>query len=78
VRELAPSPGSRAPRWQQLLCEELHPTGIASAQTVRAGDVGVSERIADRDGRLAALEARVASLELEIARLRVSAAQPMP
>jgi uncharacterized protein YceH (UPF0502 family) len=78
VRELAPSPGSRAPRWQQLLCEELHPTGIASAHTVRAGDVGVSERIADRDGRLAALEARVASLELEVARLRVSAAQPMP
>jgi len=86
VRELAPSPGSRAPRWQQLLCEDLHPTGAAAPAAARAGDGGEREvardaRLAaleDRDARLAALEARVASLEDEVARLRASAAQPMP
>ncbi len=76
VRELAPSPGSRAPRWQQLLCEDLHPTGAAAPSTARASDGG--ERAADRDARFAALEARVASLEDEVARLRACAAQPMP
>ncbi|MBI1303004.1 MAG: DUF480 domain-containing protein [Phycisphaera sp.] len=78
VRELAPLPGSRAPRWQQLLCDDLHPLGAAATQGVRAGDGGAPERASDRDGRLAALEARVARLEEEVAFLRGTGAQPTP
>jgi hypothetical protein len=63
VRGLAPLPGSRAPRWVQLLCEDLHPLGGATAAT---GE----RRVDDRDaGRIASLELRVAALEEKLAAL---------
>lgn len=69
VRELPPSPGSRAPRWMQLLCEDLHPivaVGPVSAQAPRAE--APTHPTASGD-RLAALEARVAALEARMTAL---------
>ncbi len=61
VRKVPPAPGSRAPRYAQLLCPDLHPIGTAepgapipAASTTEAG----------------ALEARVLTLEREVADLR--------
>jgi len=72
VRELPPAPGSRAPRWMQLLCEDLHPTGpVAAAAPPRE-----QERAASPD-RLSALESRVAALEAVVEELRRSG-QRMP
>ena len=63
VRELPPSPGSRAERYVQLLCPELHPLDApaAAARTSNAAEVPH-----------AALESRVAALEAEVAMLRAS------
>jgi uncharacterized protein len=61
VRELPPAPGSRAPRWVQLLCPDLHPL-----DAVTAADEG--DPSSDRGaGRVAALEERVAALEERLA-----------
>ncbi len=68
VREIPPAPGSRAPRWMQLLCEDLHPVSLAAATTGSS-----SERAAVRApsvDALAALEARVTALESIVADLR--------
>ena len=66
VRELPPAPGSRATRWMQLLCEDLHPIGpsgpVASPRS--------EERAAASPDRLALLEARVTALEAAVAELR--------
>jgi len=75
VRELPPSPGSRAPRWMQLLCEDLHPiSGGASAPAaapVRAASARVEpDRVEALEARVAALEARVAALEAAFAELK--------
>ncbi len=68
VRELSPSPGSRAPRWMQLLCPELHPL-----DSVAPGEDGDSGAHASADvSRIDALEARVAGLEAQLAELRRS------
>ncbi|MFM2163843.1 MAG: hypothetical protein RL325_280 [Planctomycetota bacterium] len=71
VRELPPAPGSRATRWMQLLCEDLHPLGPAgpAASAGHAPSARSEERGAPQD-RLAALEARVAALEAAISELR--------
>ena len=65
VRELPPSPGSRAERYAQLLCRDLHPVDAPEraptesvAPTVRAG--ATESALADR----------VEKLEDEVARLR--------
>jgi hypothetical protein len=74
VRELPPAPGSRATRWMQLLCEELHPiTGAASplAAPVRV-DSGpsASERLAALERRVQELEVRLAEQESVVAQLK--------
>ena len=74
VRELPPAPGSRATRWMQLLCEDLHPTG--SSAHASSPSMARSEERAGSTDRLAALEARVAALEAivsaAVAELRAS------
>lgn len=68
VRELPPSPGSRAPRWMQLLCPELHPLdSVAPKEESDAGNHAGTE-----PSRVDALEARVAALEAQIAELKRS------
>lgn len=63
VRELPPAPGTRAKRYAQLLCPDLHPLDApADASTPGDRDRGG----ADDDS----LRERVAALEEEVARLR--------
>jgi uncharacterized protein YceH (UPF0502 family) len=74
VRELPPAPGSRAPRWMQLLCEDLHPiTGMASTLAapvrVEAGP-SAADRIAGLERRVQELEARLAEQESVVAQLK--------
>jgi uncharacterized protein YceH (UPF0502 family) len=64
VRELPPAPGSRAPRWMQLLCEDLHPVVSGSAASSRP------EAIPHAPDRLEQLEARVEALEASLAELK--------
>jgi uncharacterized protein YceH (UPF0502 family) len=68
AKELPPSPGSRAERYAQLLCPELHPTDApTAASTAPAPSV-----IPTTDPPLAA---RVAKLESEVAELRAALAR---
>jgi uncharacterized protein YceH (UPF0502 family) len=74
VRELPPAPGSRAPRWMQLLCEDLHPiTGMASPLAapvrVEAGP-SAADRIAGLERRVQELEARLAEQDSVVAQLK--------
>ena len=62
VKEIPPSPGSRAVRFVQLLCPDLHPVDSA---------VVVSATIAPQAGQ-PSLGDRVTALELEVANLRES------
>ena len=68
VRELPPAPGSRATRWMQLLCEDLHPIGPSAPGASMTASR--SEERAPSPDRMAALEARVAALEAAVAGLR--------
>jgi uncharacterized protein YceH (UPF0502 family) len=61
VKELPPSPGSRAERYAQLLCPELHPVD-ASPAPVTSADTSIQSP--------PGLSARVESLEREVAQLR--------
>ena len=60
VKEIPPSPGSRAERWMQLLCPELHalesPGESPSTLSTRPSEPGLGDR--------------VTQLESEVARLR--------
>jgi uncharacterized protein YceH (UPF0502 family) len=79
VRKIAPSPGSRAPRWVQCLCATLHPLGDSgdgmraiSEQADRPSPGATAEleaRAAQLEARAAQLEARVAQLEARVAEL---------
>lgn len=70
VRELPPAPGSRAKRYVQLLCPDLHPLDHVS------GDVGAADDGDDspRGSGAAApgLAARVERLEAEVETLRLA------
>jgi uncharacterized protein YceH (UPF0502 family) len=71
VRQIAPAPGSRAERYEQLLAPGLHETG-GSAET----EVGeVAHPVAEGAGAQSqspSLAQRVASLEGEVAMLRAA------
>ncbi len=65
VRKLAAAPGSRAPRYAQLLCPDLHPLDAHPVATTGASIDGTHH-----DERVEELMERVESLESELARLR--------
>ncbi|MFM7051653.1 MAG: DUF480 domain-containing protein [Planctomycetota bacterium] len=69
VRELPPLPGSRAARWMQLLCEDLHP--IAAGAPVAAAPIAASSA----QSRIDALESKVAALEALVTALQASLAE---
>lgn len=68
VRELAPTPGTRARRYAQLLCPELHrldagPVASATMTPSAAADPTDAAPVAALTARMAALEALVHRLE---------------
>ncbi len=66
VKQIAPAPGSRAERYVQLLCPELHEIGEAEAR------VPAEQPLRAAGGAAATLGERVAQLEREVAMLRVA------
>ena len=73
VKELPPSPGSRAERYAQLLCPDLHPLNEAAnvARERLGGDATVADRVQT-------LEAEVTALKEAMRRLAATMGQPDP
>ncbi|HMN97537.1 MAG TPA: DUF480 domain-containing protein [Phycisphaerales bacterium] len=79
VREVAPAPGSRAPRWAQMLCPTLHPIdGRPPAQRRDGAEIGggAGAGVAGRRDELAErvddVAARLERLEREVTLLRAA------
>ncbi|MHC4948393.1 MAG: YceH family protein [Planctomycetota bacterium] len=67
AERIGPAPGSRADRYRQLLCPDLHPlTAAASAAPAASGTAGAPAGASADDD----LRARVDRLEREVAELR--------
>jgi uncharacterized protein YceH (UPF0502 family) len=75
VRELPPAPGSRAERYAQLLCPDLHPldlpTGEAGQESASAPSGGLSARVD-------ALQVQVAMLKDALRKLASAIGEPDP
>lgn len=74
VRELPPSPGSRAERYAQLLCPDLHPLDApppAAAPAPQPSDPSLASRVT-------ALEAEVTGLREALRKLAQSIGEPDP
>ena len=72
VRELRPVPGSRAPRFAQLLCPDLHPIEVRPASSAPAAAASpASDGAMDHElrDRIAALESQVESLRSAVMRM---------
>ena len=82
VRELSPAPGSRAERYMQLLCPELHPVEApaASAAVSASPAGGVMTRSSDASlaDRVVVLESEVRTLREALRRLAQSVGEPDP
>ncbi|MDI9402752.1 MAG: DUF480 domain-containing protein [Limnohabitans sp.] len=81
VKEIAPTPGSRAPRWMQLLAPDLHPLGSQPfASDHASSDVSTESRQQSRVSldatRVVALETRVDALEQALKALRAELGLP--
>jgi uncharacterized protein YceH (UPF0502 family) len=73
VKELPPAPGSRAERYMQLFCPDLHPidapaaampsaSGGSTAQPRPDGSAGLAERVARLEGEVESLRQLVTRL----------------
>lgn len=65
VEELAPIPGTRAARFRQMLCPDLHPIDAAAPAPSRASteeDGGMLARVAELERRLEAVEGELRQL----------------
>ena len=79
ARELPPAPGSRAERYAQLLCPDLHPLDIAAGASASApaavspspGGSALSERVTH-------LEAEVDALRRALRRIATAVGEPDP
>src|SRR6185312_5410644 len=75
VRQLPPSPGSRAERYVQLLCPDLHPL---DAPAVPSGSPAIASPTSGLSARVETLEVEVATLKLALVRLAQSLGEPDP
>lgn len=69
VKEVAPAAGSRAERFVQLLCPELHSIEAGEAVAEHAGEAGamtLGQRVAQLEGEVAMLRAALVKLAGEI------------
>lgn len=84
VKELPPAPGSRAKRYVQLLCPDLHPLDHVGSGGDDAGetDAAPSELTggarAELEGRLERLEAEVQTLRLALQKLASAVGESDP
>lgn len=86
VRELPPSPGSRAERYVQLLCPDLHPLdepesgprAVAAAPVAREAPASFVQRESGLSHRVEKLEAEVAALRAALRQLASSIGEPDP
>ena len=75
VKQIAPSPGSRAERFVQLLCPELHPIDASAARAPAPSSqtASSSSSLAERVDRL---EAEVAALRQTVMKLAEALGEP--
>jgi uncharacterized protein YceH (UPF0502 family) len=85
VKELPPAPGSRAKRYAQLLCPDLHPLDHVSSDGGGGDDgeahgesSGAGASRAELEGRIERLEAEVGVLRLAIQKLASSVGEADP
>jgi uncharacterized protein YceH (UPF0502 family) len=71
LKEVPPSPGSRAGRYVQLLCPELHP--LDAAPTVAPASTSATDSAGSLAARVARLEAEVLDLKDDLRKLRENA-----
>jgi uncharacterized protein len=75
VRQLPPAPGSRAERYVQLLCPDLHPIDVTPADSASASAPASSGGLT---ARVDALQAEVATLKSALRKLAASIGEPDP
>jgi uncharacterized protein YceH (UPF0502 family) len=82
VRELPPAPGSRAERYAQLLCPDLHPIDAPAAPAATdsspVGRAPTASSDASLTDRVVALELEVRTLREALRRLAQSVGEPDP
>jgi uncharacterized protein len=76
VRQLPPSPGSRAERYAQLLCPDSH--SLETGSPAATPSVAVEPPRAGMAGRVEALEAEIVLLRSALRRLAESIGEPDP
>lgn len=62
VERIAPAPGSRAERWRQLLCPDLHPVDVAAPSRSPSPAAPATRDTGDLAGRVERLEREVREL----------------
>ena len=78
AREIAPAPGSRAPRFAQLLCPDLHPFDAAPAPVGGTGRPTVPPAPSPEiTARLERLERNVAELRQVVRTMAISLGEPI-
>ena len=75
VKQLPPAPGSRAERFAQLLCPDLHPIDAPAARTTGAPNTSGSSTLSER---VESLEEEVASLRQIVTKLAQALGEPAP
>jgi uncharacterized protein YceH (UPF0502 family) len=80
VRQIPPSPGSRAERYVQLLCPELHSlqVSVSSPSTAAAPPDAASAPAGGLAARVESLESQVENLSQALRRLAASVGEPDP
>ncbi len=76
VKKIAPAPGSRAPRYAQLLCPDLHPIDVMTSPGPTSTDNRTMATSPDLEQRMGRLEDEVASLKRMVIAMSRSADDP--